>query len=226
MRLKSTRKRPARLNRPQGPTRPPRPRRRETHWLWLLLGLALGVGLLILLEVTGRDALQRAPSASASPAPAVSQAERDALQGRIDALQAQLERAERLAGSTEVAGPGVRIRIAPREGGLYMVLDENLLVVVNELNACGAQAVSINGQRYTAATEIRSTGSGMVINTYPTGAPYEILAAGDAEVLAAGMDMYGGVLDQLRERFEVTLERVDDLTVPAYTGRPAAAQSP
>ncbi|MGI6200427.1 MAG: DUF881 domain-containing protein [Christensenellales bacterium] len=224
MRLKTVRKRPVKLNLPQGPTRPPRPRRRETHWLWLLLGLTLGVGLLILLEVTGRDALQRAPSAS--PAPALSQAERDALEDRIAQLQAQLDRAERLAGSTEVTGAGVRIRIAPKAGSLYTVLDENLLVVVNELNACGAQAVSINGQRFTAATEIRSTGNGVNINTFPTGAPYEVLAVGDPEVLAAGMDMYGGVLDRMRERFEVTLERADGLTVPAYTGQPAAAQSP
>lgn len=156
-------------------------------------------------------------------------------QKQLDALASQLEEkgrqngelkdelieARRLAGLSEVVGPGVILNIKPKmtgNGALYRIRDEDLLLLVNELNAAGAEAVAINGERMTAISEIRAAGPYISINTRSTTMPYTVQAIGDRATLKAAMELYGGVLYNLSELVEIQMETVENMTVPAYSG--------
>ena len=89
-----------------------------------------------------------------------------------DAMYRELERARNLAGLTELEGAGVIITvnlISYQEWGevgiIRSVYDEDLLMLVNELNAAGAEAIAINDERIISTSEIRNAGDYIVINT-------------------------------------------------------------
>lgn len=155
---------------------------------------------------------------------------RQAGQGKsvLKGLNSQLTKALLLAGTTRVSGPGLEITLeSPATGRrpqeeLFLVHDEDLLNVVNELVAAGAEAVAINGERRTAVTEIRGAGALISVNNRSTGEPFVIQAIGDPEALARSLEVRGGVLDALRAwGIAATVRQVDELVLPAY--RPGGA---
>ncbi|MDI6870251.1 MAG: DUF881 domain-containing protein [Bacillota bacterium] len=144
-------------------------------------------------------------------------------------LNSELRKALLLAGTTKVAGPGIQITLESPVAGrrqskeeLFLVHDEDLLNVVNELVAAGAEAIAINGERRVALTEIRRAGALISVNNRSTGEPFVIKAIGDPENLLRSLEIRGGVLDSLRAwGINVTVQPVKELLLPAY--RPAAA---
>ena len=89
-----------------------------------------------------------------------------ALEGDSDAqmkhLQEDRERFAIFAGLRDVHNVGVVITL--QESKLGRMRDSVLRQFVNELSALGAQAVSINGERKVATTEIRANGDEIIIN--------------------------------------------------------------
>ena len=129
------------------------------------------------------------------------QAEHDALLEQNETLEktlkeyqdgtvgAEMEQLLRFAGLTAVSGPGVAVTMndsSTRGGGdmnAYLVHAEDLLAVVNELHAAGAEAVSINGQRMVGNSAITCAGSIVMVNGVRVAAPFEIKAVGEPDVL-------------------------------------------
>ena len=76
------------------------------------------------------------------------------------ALKAELEQLEITAGLTDVEGPGVTIiledssqaNVTGNEAD-YLIHDNDLLSVINELRSAGAEAISLNGERILATSE-------------------------------------------------------------------------
>jgi uncharacterized protein YlxW (UPF0749 family) len=151
---------------------------------------------------------------------------RHAGEGRsvLRGLSSELSKAQLLAGTSRVAGPGVQITLeSPLTGRkqnreeLFLVHDEDLLNVVNELAAAGAEAVAVNGERRVALTEIRRAGALISVNNRSIGEPFVIQAIGDPENLARSLEIRGGVLDSLRAwGISVTVEPMKEMVVPAY----------
>ncbi len=144
----------------------------------------------------------------------------------LNALKGELEKARMMAGLVTVTGPGIEVVLDnPGEGelgrihrGVY-ILAEDLLKVVNELWGSGAEAISINGQRIIATTEIRLAGDFININTQRVVPPYQVLAIGDPDALAGTLELPGGLVEYLRELdIEVTVEKHQKLTIPAFSG--------
>ncbi len=142
-------------------------------------------------------------------------------------LEEQLEEAERLAGLTELAGPGIVVTIedksqvgedAAENPEKYMVHEEDLLRMVNELFASSADAVSINGERIVATSEIRCVGTTVSINNKRYGPPFVIQAIGDPAVLEYALTMRGGLVDVLSPYIDITVEKKDNVVIPAYQG--------
>jgi uncharacterized protein YlxW (UPF0749 family) len=135
-------------------------------------------------------------------------------------LEGQIEALRRSAGLTELTGPGVRITLAAREqnGALVLVSDEDVLQIINELNASGAEALAINGERFVATTEIRKAGDFVSINARHYSAPFEILAIGNAQTLYAAMFLYGGAVERLERWVDIRVEMSEELSVPAFRG--------
>jgi len=156
----------------------------------------------------------------------LSQATRGQQQAQA-AMKGELEKAKIAAGLTAVSGPGIEIildnppllRQSGRPASLFVIRDEDLLRIVNELRAAGAEAISINGQRIVAASEIRFAAPFININLARVVPPYHVLAIGRADTLQAALSIPGGVAETLKDLgVRVDIQPHDKLTVPAYTG--------
>jgi len=143
-------------------------------------------------------------------------------------LRDELSKVRMSAGLITVTGPGVEVVLdnpkhetepgMPPE--LFIIRDEDLLKVVNELWGAGAEAISINGQRIIATSEIRLAAPFININTRRVVPPYQVLAIGDPDTLMSSLELPGGLAEYLRSLgIDITVEKHDDLTIPAYAER-------
>ncbi|KQY64284.1 MULTISPECIES: DUF881 domain-containing protein [unclassified Nocardioides] len=99
----------------------------------------------------------------------------------------RLLQARGASGFAPVRGPGVRITVDNSPDGTDdgRVRDEDLAMLIDGLWVAGAEAISINGQRLTSISSIRSVGDAIHVRTQPLKPPYEILAVGDPNTLQA-----------------------------------------
>jgi uncharacterized protein YlxW (UPF0749 family) len=141
------------------------------------------------------------------------------------------------AGTGAVHGPGVVVEVDDAENGadgdssgtVTSVLDIDLQQVVNGLWAAGAEAVSINGQRVTAMTAIRSANDVILVNFRPLEPPYEVRAVGDSRTLGSRfLEGPGGqwLLDAASTAgIQFDIRNDDSLRLPAATAVLRLAQS-
>ena len=132
---------------------------------------------------------------------------------------------QNLAGLTDLEGAGVVVTVnlvSYQEWGetgiIRNVYHEDLLMLVNELNAAGAEALAINDERIIASTEIRDAGDYIVINTNRYSAPFEIKALGNPDTLEASLMLLGGVADTLGEELEIKIRKENLIRIPKYSG--------
>ena len=152
-------------------------------------------------------------------------------------LADELSRLEAAAGTVPVTGPGLVLTVddAPTEASLKdvdpaavigpnltKVFDTDLQIIVNGLWRAGAEAISINGNRLTVRTAIRSAGEAILVNTRGLTRPYVITAIGDpASLRVEFADNDGGShLQSLKdnEKIRGDLQEHDSVVVP---GEPA-----
>src|SRR5699024_2632690 len=99
----------------------------------------------------------------------------------------------------------------------YLIHDSDLLSVINELRDAGAQALSLNGQRILATSEIRCAGSVVLINGQRVTAPFVIYAIGDPTTLHNALTMRGGVVDVLSQwKIQVNVTMSEKLLIEKY----------
>ena len=124
-------------------------------------------------------------------------------------------------------GEGVIVRMddstKPAKAGenpnLYVIHDDDLLRVVNELRAAGAEAIAINGQRLTRTSEIRCAGPTLSVNNVRSSAPFEIRAIGDKKSLENALRMRGGVAETLGVwGIQPDIKASNDVYIPPYRG--------
>jgi uncharacterized protein YlxW (UPF0749 family) len=108
---------------------------------------------------------------------------------------AELAALELATGGAAVHGPGLVVSLSdapndvsgadPRggQGSNGRIYDRDVQDVVNALWASGAEAVSVNNQRVTALTAIRSAGEAVLVDLRPLSSPYQIRAVGDVNAL-------------------------------------------
>ncbi|HHV29686.1 DUF881 domain-containing protein [Acetivibrio mesophilus] len=133
-----------------------------------------------------------------------------------DGIREQLTRARMLAGLVDVEGPGIEITLDDGDLDYETVYDIDLLKLINELRAAEAQAISINGERIVAMTEIRYTDPYMVINGRQIYPPYIIKAIAEPEKLDYALNMLGGIIEIFRDSFgyKISVNKVDRITIP------------
>lgn len=146
----------------------------------------------------------------------------------LQAIQDELKKARLNAGVVAMKGPGIEVTLdnppqSKKNGegaGLFIVRDEDLLRVVNELRGAGAEAISINGQRVIATSEIRLAGSFININLNRIVPPYRIMAIGKSDNLRSALEISGGLAEYLRDLgIQIKIQAHDSLIVPAFTGK-------
>ena len=133
-----------------------------------------------------------------------------------EVLLAEAEAAGRQAGLLDAAGSGISVVITPDEA---VPITSNMLIqFVNEIKAADALAISVNGERVVAMTEIRDTVSGFSVNgeQFSYKNPITILALGSGVDMYGALQMVGGVLDKWEQsHIDVHVDIVDNLTVPS-----------
>jgi uncharacterized protein YlxW (UPF0749 family) len=208
----------------------------------LALGILLAVQFRVTREIQSTEPVQRAKDLAAQVNQA--KAERDTLQARVDSLRAELDkvislpqtaeimeeldRARIEAGVNELTGPGVEVTLNDsivslkpgQDPNLYVLHDEDVLRVLNELRAAGAEAISMNGQRLLATTEVRCTGPTVLLNKDKRLAPpYVVTAIGNPDTLESALKMKGGVAETLQFwGIQVTVKKLPQVIVPPYNG--------
>lgn len=144
-----------------------------------------------------------------------------------EAASKEIELIKMGAGIVPLEGPGVTVTIddskRPSKPGenpnLYLIHDDDILKVINELWAAGAEAMSINEQRLIATSEIRCAGPTLSVNNTRYSPPYEIRVIGDPQTLENALKMRGGVVETLQFwGIQVSIKRHDVLKIPAYKG--------
>lgn len=147
----------------------------------------------------------------------------------IDILDAELQNNKIAAGFKKVEGPGVIIKMEDnmsegafgQEFDLDVIHDIDVLRIINDLWGAGAEAISINGQRVLAISEIKCGGPIIRVNGKSLGAPFYISAIGDPKLLNAAINAPNTYAYALRTIDQLNIETSveDHIIVPAYNGR-------
>jgi len=139
--------------------------------------------------------------------------------------QQMAEYYRQISGACDMAGPGVEVVIddSARELHLWedvndvVVHDSDILLVLNDLFAAGAEAVSLNGHRIVSTSAVSCGGYIVHVNGVPEAKPFRIEAIGDPAALSAAMlspNSYGSFIKD-SVKFQVTVR--EEITVPAYS---------
>jgi len=90
-------------------------------------------------------------------------------------------------------------------------------MLVNELRAIGAEAISINEVRLIGNSTIRCVGPTIQIDGTPYPPPYTIKAIGDKNDLEKGLKMAGGMYERMIiGGFKFDISKKDKIEVPMY----------
>ncbi len=143
---------------------------------------------------------------------------------QVDSILREKERAAIFAGLREVRNYGLEIRLSTAEN--HMIRDSVLRQFVNELRALGAQAVSINDERLVATSEIRASGSVIIINGngYNRESTFVIKAITDPQK----EDYILSYLESIRrsvtndpqfqnDQYDIRFSTLPELTIPALS---------
>ena len=140
----------------------------------------------------------------------------------ISSMKYELEQSSILAGLTDVKGEGIVVTLEDstdttlsQEAGL--VHDTDLISVVSELKAAGAEAISINGQRVIATTAIRCVGPTIQVNSIKVASPFYIKAIGNSKYLESALNIKNGVASSLKSYgIKVDIETDKSITIDKH----------
>ena len=143
----------------------------------------------------------------------------------------ELNLVNRLLGLTEVTGKGITLVLDDNKTSIadgtaigsiadYLVHDDDLIRLVNDLKNGGAEAISINDQRIVNTTGIVCDGNVVRINGQKVSAPFEIKAIGYPERIIGAISFPKAILEELRTVGVVKEEpkKSNSITIPKYTG--------
>lgn len=130
-----------------------------------------------------------------------------------------------LTGMAPVRGEGVRMTVenSPSADVNQVVRDSDLAMAVDAFWTAGAEAIAINGQRLTALTAIRNSGTPIKVNGIGIAPPYTIQAIGPRASMQADFvsSSSGQAFDALSDDYGFTysMDNDDDITLPAAPAR-------
>jgi uncharacterized protein YlxW (UPF0749 family) len=141
------------------------------------------------------------------------------------AIFEQLEAARMQAGVVAVEGPGIVVTMQDSQYAAnspdisnYIVHEQDVRLVVNELRAAGAEAISINGQRLVSNSSIRCVGPTIIVNGIKSAAPFVISAIGDPATLESALNLPGGVIQTLQDFVQIEVSKQPVVRLPAFVG--------
>ena len=131
-------------------------------------------------------------------------------------VEKELEESNIVLGKTDVTGPGIQVILTDNDEKEYAARD--LLNIVNELKAAGAEAISINGERIINLTDIVDISNRYIlVNSNKISSPYTILAIGDENYLKSALNIKNGYVDtKQKEGYTIFVEGKNNLKINKY----------
>lgn len=132
-------------------------------------------------------------------------------------VEEELKEANLILGKTDVIGNGIQVTLKDTEDKVYDT--EDLLTLVNELRAAGAEAISINGERVINLTDIVDISSRFVlVNSNKISSPYTILVIGDENYLKSALNIKNGYVDaKQKEGYSILVESKSNIKINKYS---------
>lgn len=147
----------------------------------------------------------------------------------LELLSKQKRKAMSLNGLANFEGPGIKIELKDSEWEIlanqnpndYVVHDQDVLSIVNDLKVAGAEAISINNQILKLDSVVKCSGATITINGKTFAQPFVIRAIGDVEQLEAAIkskDSYAFMIESLygivmKTKVENSIKIAGDQTV-------------
>jgi uncharacterized protein YlxW (UPF0749 family) len=132
-------------------------------------------------------------------------------------LNSQIEQIKFYNGFTDVRGPGILLRVSDNinedtDLGVMerIVHDVDIVVLLNDLKAAGAEAIEINGKRITNLSEVICAGPLIRVNNEVIPAPFVIVAIGDMD------ELYEAVTEE--DTYAYELKNIYGMEVVAQPG--------
>ncbi len=143
----------------------------------------------------------------------------------VKSMESELVKIRNYSAYAKVEGPGIIITMNDsdwklQEGessDLYVIHDIDVLEVINELKAAGAEAITINDERITGLSNIRCGGPTINIDGKRHAVPFVIKAIGDPKKLEATIlapDSYVDLMEYSGIRVEIA--KVEKVTMEGY----------
>ena len=143
----------------------------------------------------------------------------------------ELQENNKILGLTDVSGQGLIVTLQDNQnvtldtiGALdnisyYLVHDEDLRIIVNELKNAGAEAISINDQRIVHTTSITCDGNVILVNNIKLSSPFTIKAIGNSASLSGALLRPGGYIETLNSTGIITnVKKSDNIKIQKYDG--------
>lgn len=139
---------------------------------------------------------------------------------QIANLQQELEELKKFAGVNKVTGEGVHITLTFPDEENISSASAAIQMFINEIKACDAQAMSVNGERIIAMSEIRVVNNYIVINGRTYTQPLDIYVIGKQSSLNSMLNMAGGIVSVLENRYGAKVEMINEsnVTINGYVG--------
>lgn len=137
-------------------------------------------------------------------------------QGVAELIDKELTDAYMYAGLSNVMGQGIVVVLSDNEFKTIDAID--LILLVNELRAAGAEAISINSERVIYKTEIVDIGTKYIlVNGVKIEGPYTIKAIGDKKYLESSISIKNGYIDEMEaDSKTISYEVSDSILVEKY----------
>ncbi|WP_306419225.1 DUF881 domain-containing protein [Alteribacter natronophilus] len=134
-------------------------------------------------------------------------------------LVEDMDKLRMLTGEVAVQGEGIEVRLddadyvpEDQHANSFIVHEEHVQRVIDELFVSGAEAVAVNGRRINHQSYIQCIGPVIEIDGDRSFAPFVITAIGDSEQLELALNLNGGVRDRLvSENVEVRIQKQNNI---------------
>ena len=145
--------------------------------------------------------------------------------------QALLKKNNMIIGLTNVTGPGITVTMKDNNTvtaetiaeyddiSRYLVHEEDVRSIINELENAGAEAISINDQRIICTTSITCEGNVISVNGQKVGSPFVIKAIGNSLSLYSALTRPGGYVERLNDTgINTIVKQSDTININKYSG--------
>lgn len=129
----------------------------------------------------------------------------------------ELTEAKTNFGLTDVIGEGIVVTLTDTNEMVYDA--EDLLELVNELRAAGAEAISINGERIVNTSDIVQISSTILkVNSKNISSPFVIKVIGDKTYLKSALTIKNGYYDvKVKSGYEIKVIEENNIKINKYS---------